>query len=266
MLGKLLKYDWTLSWKVSAVICGFLVLLTMISIPILNHSMWNLHYEWLANLSVLITLLYLFMIWACPVGVFFYHCIRYYKNLYSDEGYLTATLPVYPWQIVASKLITTMVWSLISGLVMVSGILLLMITIGELSVSPSELSNMLYQVIYELLEMNYFTFFLSLLLLTLSSSIFSILLVFTSIALGQMFTSHRIAGAVIWYMILNTVVQFLGFFFFMIPVFSIGGLLEPGVADGIKLFFSILFLVVTAADALMFFICEYMLRKNLNLE
>ncbi len=266
MLGKLLKYDWTLSWKVSSVICGFLALLTLIAIPILGHSMWNLEYEWLVNLSILVTLLYLFMIWACPMGVFFYHCIRYYKNLYSDEGYLTATLPVYPWQIVASKLITTLVWTLISGLVMISGLLLLCITIGEITLNLSDVTMILYQIVYELLEMNYFTFFLFFFLMIVSGSMFSILMIFTSIALGQLFTGHRIAGAVIWYMILNTATQFLGFFFFTIPVFSIGGLLDPGVPEGLKLFFSILFLVVTAADALMFFICEYMLRRNLNLE
>lgn len=42
---------------------------------------------------------------------------RYYKNLYSPEGYLTHTLPVHPSQLLWSKLLVGFVWTALSYLV-----------------------------------------------------------------------------------------------------------------------------------------------------
>ena len=39
---------------------------------------------------------------------------RFYKNLLSGEGYLMHTLPVRPWQHIASKLIAAVVWTVLS--------------------------------------------------------------------------------------------------------------------------------------------------------
>ena len=42
---------------------------------------------------------------------------RFYKNLLGREGYLMHTLPVTETQLILSKLLTSMVWVLCSGLV-----------------------------------------------------------------------------------------------------------------------------------------------------
>lgn len=55
--------------------------------------------------------------YAVIAAVFIFY--RYYKNLFTDEGYLTFTLPVSPGQILFSKSAAGILWSLISFVVIV---------------------------------------------------------------------------------------------------------------------------------------------------
>ena len=61
--------------------------------------------------------LYLSVIFAIAVLCFVSTVQRFYKNLLGREGYLMHTLPVTETQLILSKLITSMVWVLCSGLV-----------------------------------------------------------------------------------------------------------------------------------------------------
>lgn len=52
---------------------------------------------------------------------------RFTKNLLGREGYLMHTLPVHPEQLVASKLISSMVWVICSGVVGILSVLLMLV-------------------------------------------------------------------------------------------------------------------------------------------
>ena len=73
--------------------------------------------------GLLAVVMVLAIIAACFL-VFFIICAHFYRNLMTDEGYLTFTLPVKTSEILWSKLITAMLWTIIS--VVVIGLCVLM--------------------------------------------------------------------------------------------------------------------------------------------
>ena len=54
-----------------------------------------------------------------------YFAIRFYKNLYTDEGYLMHTLPVKPWMLIVSKLTIGTIWFYLIDLLLVGAITLI---------------------------------------------------------------------------------------------------------------------------------------------
>lgn len=65
------------------------------------------------------------VILGCLFGTVVINIVRFYKNLVTDEGYLTFTLPVSSKQIIASKLISSLVMDILMAFaVLVSTFLL----------------------------------------------------------------------------------------------------------------------------------------------
>lgn len=48
--------------------------------------------------------------------------LRFYRNKFTDEGYLTFTLPAKSWEIFLSSMVNTLVWMLIIGLVVCASV------------------------------------------------------------------------------------------------------------------------------------------------
>jgi hypothetical protein len=65
-----------------------------------------------------ITLFFMFLaLVVYSVGTIIYLMIRFYKNKFTDEGYLTFTLPVNSRQIFLSSAVYILIWQILSGLV-----------------------------------------------------------------------------------------------------------------------------------------------------
>lgn len=127
MLTKLFKYDFRgigrmlfpftlLVIAVAAVGCG-----AMIGTKFLS----DLSIESTASLALGTALV--MIAGAAALGVIAYAVLafiaifaRFYKNFFTDEGYLTFTLPVKTHQLMFSKLFSTIIWALISGTVTLS--------------------------------------------------------------------------------------------------------------------------------------------------
>ena len=56
-----------------------------------------------------------------------YIAVRFYKNLYTDEGYLMHTLPVTPRQLLVSKLTVGSLWSFLVTILTLWAVFLIMI-------------------------------------------------------------------------------------------------------------------------------------------
>ena len=117
MLKQLLKYEFKATKRLYFGLYLALALLSVVlgvSFRQENARVDNTNF---GRLEVILMVLYLSVLFAIAVLCFVSTVQRFYKNLLGREGYLMHTLPVTETQLILSKLITSMVWVLCSGLV-----------------------------------------------------------------------------------------------------------------------------------------------------
>ena len=109
MLGKLLKHDFKALFRNYG-----LLFIALFGVTFL----YKLYLLLPRNIVLeftngLMGVLYVVVILGCLFGTVVINIVRFYKNLVTDEGYLTFTLPVSSKQIIASKLISSLVMDIL---------------------------------------------------------------------------------------------------------------------------------------------------------
>ena len=99
MLIRLLKLDIKFGYKKFLTMAGIMVVLGLL-LPFLINLTGFLGLSGVLMLTLLITAI------SC-IWLIIQH---FYRNLFSNEGYLMFTLPVKPWQLLLSKTLTTLMW------------------------------------------------------------------------------------------------------------------------------------------------------------
>lgn len=132
---------------------------------------------------------------------------RFYKNVYTDEGYLTNTLPVKPVSILASKLITGIVWTIISG-VIVALCYCIFVTSSKISlftVDYDDINNSAYiSALFDFISDNIW-FIISFMIFGLISVIMSISSVYVSVSIGNLVNRHKVLISLVVYFCLTIV-------------------------------------------------------------
>ena len=117
MLKQLLKYEFKATKSLYFGLYLALALLSVVlGVSFRQENAWADNTNF-GRLEVILMVLYLSVIFAIAVLCFVSTVQRFYKNLLGREGYLMHTLPVNENQLILSKLLTSMVWVLCSGLV-----------------------------------------------------------------------------------------------------------------------------------------------------
>lgn len=117
MLKQLLKYEFKATKSLYFGLYLALALLSVVlGVSFRQENAWADNTNF-GRLEVILMVLYLSVLFAIAVLCFVSTVQRFYKNLLGREGYLMHTLPVTETQLILSKLITSMVWVLCSGLV-----------------------------------------------------------------------------------------------------------------------------------------------------
>ena len=123
MLGKLIKHDFKslsrILFPTQLAVLGATILATIgfaINFRI-DYTNNNGLIDLLRLITGFMSAIMVLAIIASAILVAFIIFQRFYKNLMCSEGYLTFTLPVTTAEILWSKLITAMIWSIISGVV-----------------------------------------------------------------------------------------------------------------------------------------------------
>ena len=139
MFSKLLKHEWkaTSGLLIILSLCalgvgamggGMLRLLNYVSEHMLDNGMAAIA---TSGLSSMLFFLMIALV-AYILAVQFITLFRFYKNKFTDEGYLTFTLPVTTHQIFLSSFLNILIWLVISVVVlMLSGLLMLLIGVGD---------------------------------------------------------------------------------------------------------------------------------------
>lgn len=221
MLRKLLKYEWRATSKVMLIMDSALVLLTLIGCFILNTDIFDRTDA--IPMAILMVTLYALSLTALGIATLFYLYFRFYRNLYSREGYLMHTLPVTPMQLFHAKLLVGYIWTLLnSALIMVSIICLFFVAgyhfamthgmdgvgqiIEKLSLeSPANENGINF--FYEMFGYTPLEFFQQLSWLQLIGSFVSLLTGYVSILLGQLIEKYKLMASVGFYIALYIINQ-----------------------------------------------------------
>lgn len=197
MLAKLLKYDFKAMFKIFLPLWG--VLLVVSGINRLFTGAGLDAEQGLGLVNSLMVLLYVLLIMAVMVVTTVIIIARFYQGLLKDEGYLMFTIPVKPWQLLASKLISAMVISIISGVVALA-------SVAIIAYFPE-----MGQVLAELWKMgmknvpNFLPLVILLVVSLFVGIICSVSQVYASMALGHLAGSHRVGFAVLAFIVLSVI-------------------------------------------------------------
>lgn len=271
MLKKLFAHEWKDSWKLVTLFNGIVIIFTIIGVFALSNRNWVQAMEknpWYGSIYVSYFLLYYFAILALGFATTLYFLMRFYKNLYTDQGYLMHTLPVTSHQLILSKAFVMYIWQVISGCVMVVSILLL---VNGLMRGAGE-GNIFVEIASLVFADFHVTFLdvlcgLVILFILIGVQIFSIMFGYLAISLGQLSKNHKIIASIGIYVGMQVALQMLlnmvqlGFNLAVVNVNL------DDVSEGLVLAILLLAaILIFAADAGMYMGSNHVMKNKLNLE
>ena len=124
---------------------------------------------------------------------------RFKGSVYDRRGYLTLTLPVSEHQILSAKLLGAFVWSLTSTLVFLFSLYIIIVMLNQ--------DTYLFEFAEYLLKYYHENFWLAL-ISYIFNTLASILCIYLSISIGQLFNEYRTALAVVAYIAIQVVLGF----------------------------------------------------------
>ncbi len=207
MLGKLIKHEWkavakTLFFIHLAIVAMTLVGKLLISIKAVQKS---------ELLTASMIMVYALSVIAVGIGTHIYLAMRFYKNMYTDEGYLSFTLPVKSWEHIVAKGLIAMAWMVIDGVVIVASIMILAIPSTEYMDFVNIFANInIDWEWFSTLEGQDWLLFVEVVGIIISSLCVLPLTYYVSISIGQLFKNHKMLFSVIVYVVIKNVQQVLG--------------------------------------------------------
>lgn len=262
MLGKLLKYDFKESGRLLFPILTGIFLLSALGRLLFETRLFTALPEVIQVLSIIA---YVIIIMACLLGAPIYFISFYYRGFYSNRGFVTHTLPVSTHQKLISKLITSCVLELLIFLVCGISCALLFLERGSIAYIRRGFSEIRTQF-QSITNMSFSVFIVITLLLMLVSVIVQLLMLFASITLGQhLFRQHKIAGAIVGYLMINFAMQILSSLVML--AFGMTSTTTEFVpnADSIISIYGISGCMCLLQAAIFYFLCYYLMEKKLNL-
>ena len=264
MFGKLLKYDFRAMWKQFAFIWPAALVLAVVNRFTLDglDSSSSVG-ETTAGVAMLV---YVAILMAMFIVAVIFTIQRFYKGLLGDEGYLMHTLPVKPWQLVASKLLCAVAATAVNVAVAILSMLLI------IPWSKEDVQEVLQAFRYlfshwniQATEMTVAV--LEFALCTLVSLAVGYLHLYLAMALGHLFNKNRAAMSVAAFIALQVIVSILANM--LLP--PINELISPLVHNfqGLEGFHAAMWFGIAielAASAVYFAGTNYILHHRLNLE
>lgn len=264
MLGKLFNAEWkaTSRWLIPL----HLILLVVTAMGKLLLTTGLMENEAFFILSILAMTFYVLLIMATSFVTMIFLVIRFYKSLFSNEGYLTFTLPVTANQLLISKIGVSLLWYIIDSITLILSIFVLVINEKtwnsfidylptfhnglEEVIGFSGIGGILFLILYIVVY------------------ILSIILMFdVSICIGQLMSKHKVLGAILSYIGIYMLLQTIAY----IAMFAFGALTMDAKSTSIILNTyhilvpcSLIFFIVLCS--IYYFISKYIMKNKLNLD
>jgi len=263
MLAKLMKYE--IKGTARLFIPLYLALLLFALLNRIINPFGMLEASENFNLQVLFSIISITVYFILIIGTFVMTLVimiqRFYKNLLGDEGYLMFTLPVKSWQHIVSKILVSMLWTILSFIMAICSILIL--------VDIDNLFEEIRQFISTISDIFGSAGFFTLPYYALLSLISGILMIYAAIALGHLFSKHKLMASFGMYCVLYVIYQIvMALFILVFGKKSFNSLISsPSTSsldlNNLVLSFSIPLIIILVVN---FILTNTILRKKLNLE
>ena len=203
MLGKLLKYEYRSTYKL------YLILyIIVLALAVINRILSAFDFSKNVILSVLAGTFMITIVLSC-IGLYFTTLIfilfRFYKNLFTDEGYLMFTLPVSPMKLIISKIIVGMTWLLSSILIIGASMAIMLFntqTLDTLKSAWDFLGKGLMDLLFGGNTLQLIIYALNFVIGLFATICF----IYLAVAFGQVIMPrHKIAGSVLAYVAISIV-------------------------------------------------------------
>jgi len=214
MLSKLIKYEIKATGRIFLPL--FLALLMFAGITRFISPLGPEKFDTPAMISMAI---YISIMVGMFVMTFIMMIQRFNKNLLTDEGYLMLTLPVKPWKHIVSKLLVSMLWIVGSGIAAIISIMIIALKKGDLTKIAVEFATF-HQQVYEYLGTSMYLWSFEIILGILITLASGIMIVYASIAIGHLFSRHKMLASFGAFIALSSLSKILITLISLTPVFT----------------------------------------------
>jgi len=216
MLGKLIKHEFKSTYKIGCLLLAMVLLITLFGGLAFQSPMWRgmkssgYDVSVLDIISIFAIVMYILMLIAVEYGSMIYLVLHFYKTMYTDQGYLTHTLPVTKHQLLGSKILVSGIWLLLMGIGVIISVLFFVGTLmAHLSSDGYSLAAFWREIGEFLMDLPIFlkselgwdvTGSLVIMVITAILSPFAtVTTLFGAVSLGQLFTKYRVLMAIVCY-------------------------------------------------------------------
>ena len=279
MFVKLLKYDmrsvWRIWWIMALSVLGMSVV-GGVGLKIVTALIEADRFSFLVLMAMLLVIACVMAIIASAVVTELLVFVRFYKNFFTDEGYLTFTLPVSRKDLLLSKTVNALIWTAAQAVLMFVCIFLVVLIGVPASVGEDFFRELTYTFSVVFADAGIWTviYVLEVLVLVLLSMLFSISLIHFCITMGAMLAKKaKILAAIGIYYAVNMVISFgmqiFTLIFTLMMSAGLGELLDraaPMMRCGIvAIMLLIACCMMATVSGVMYFITLGRLERNLNL-
>lgn len=273
MLGKLMKHEWTSVWKIPTLLIGVLLLVTLFCGAVSALPVWDSSWIGLPLSAFSMFLTYYMAIIVCSIGTSVYLAVRFYKSMFTDEGYLTHTLPATSHQLLLSKVITMSIWYLIVAISIVISIAMLTGCVAFFWTDDfSAVGYIFRSIMHEMTQFSeldgLFGLMVTMVVMIIVSAFSGAMTVAGAVSIGQMLRRHRILGAIGAYFGINIVMQTVSTIVMFPVMFGVVPVLadKNNLISSYILIYWVITLISLAVGAGLYFLSEYLIRRQLDLE
>jgi len=288
MLGKLIKHEWKNTCKVGCLMLIVLLVVTFFgwlswqspmwqaiggNTEVASTSIWDVF-------SIFMMMIYMIMLVGVIYGIMIYLGVHFYKTMYTDQGYLTHTLPVTKHQILGSKILVGGIWFMIITLATYLSMFLWFASLISLLIPEGyslasawkeiapEIGNVLEGFKTEL-GWDLGATGIYMLIYTLIAPFAGLTVLFGAITLGQLFHKARVLMAIVCYIGITVINSLLASMF---QSFSSVSMFADAAEDlsffGKYMNGTLGFALITnlIMAVILYFVSHYIISKKLNME
>ena len=257
MLGKLLKHEWKATARRYGLFYLILASITLFTAIIHGIPVDNIFYTMGETAMIVLYVISVFGVIFCSTGM---AVVRFYKNMVSEEGYLTHTLPAKVEQLVFVKFLVAFVWQLVTVVLCVLS-LIGVFAVGHVSFSEFfDVVSYLMEMIGDMMP--------AMLVMIVVSMMYQLMIFYLSIAIGQRFGTYKILASILAYCALCLIVELI-MFLVLLGFFGLAGFMEINqtvyIMDGMNSFYLLTAGLSAVIGIAAYFVTCRQLKRKLNL-